>query len=155
MSRMRPCPECRQHVAVDAESCPFCAKVEASDTGSARSSVSSAVATGLVRTAGSAAGAAHILGAAGCYESHYVRSETDASAPSDAAVDVPLLDAPRDTPIGTDAGTPPDASVADAAAADVGPDTGPDASPDAGPDGDISVPLYGGIFPDPRQRAVV
>lgn len=118
--------------------CPFC--------GSERRDVLSArIPKGLSRAAAHAARAALILGAAStgaCYESHGLSDAGDAAvvdaplARVDASADVPLIDAPA----------PPDAR------ADI---SEGDAGADAGDDADVGAPIYGGVFPDPRKRAIV
>lgn len=93
----------------------------------ARLTASPTVRGRLSRAAGHAARAAMVAGVVACGSSN---EGTDAGAEPDAAV--------------ADAGSP-DAGIADAGVEDAGEDE----------DANVPTPLYGGVFPDPRKRAVV
>ncbi len=129
MRQMTLCASCERHVYESEPACPFCGST------AERLSVGPTVRGRLGRAAGHAARAALVAGAVACGSSTTV---SDAGPDSDAGV----ADA------STDAGSPvtEDAAVADASIPD-----------DAGEeeDADVPTPLYGGVFPDPRKRAVV
>lgn len=125
MRTMNVCSECRRHVYEADPACPFCGST------APRAVQVLPRAQRIARAAGYAS-AVLIAGlGSGCTESH--APEGDAGRESDAAV----ADA------GTDGATL-DAG-ADAAIADAG----------AEEDAEVTVPLYGGAFPDPRRRAVI
>lgn len=137
MNEMNLCSECDRHVYADEPACPFCgssAPRRAIPRGGSRGRLS--------RAAAHAARAAVLVGAMGCSSSTTPEADASSDAPTDAPVDA----------------VTEDAVPADAVAMDAMPDAGPpdgaplDVSPDAE---DADVPLYGGVFPDPRLRAVV
>ncbi|MBO6933323.1 MAG: hypothetical protein JJ863_00055 [Deltaproteobacteria bacterium] len=137
MRRMTLCRACERHVYENEPACPFC--------GSSDERLAAARVRGrLGRAAGHAARAAMVVGVVACGSSTEV---TDAGAEPDASV------ADAGPP---DAGAEPDAAVADAGPPDAGvvADAGVE---DAGEeeDAEVPTPLYGGVFPDPRKRAVV
>ena len=130
MSKMNLCSACDRHVYADEPACPFCGSAEP------RLPATEPLAQGrLSRAATHAARAAFLVGAVACSNPAPVEDAAVADAATQA-------DAGTVDDAGTDAGGT-DAAVADAAAGD--------ASVDAGE----GIPIYGGVFPDPRKRAVV
>lgn len=133
MTKMNLCSACDRHVYADEPACPFCGST------APRLPAAEPVARGrLSRAASHAARAAIFAGALGCGTAHPPDAGGDAAV-ADAAA---RADAGTAEDAATDAGT--DAAVADASTPD-------DAAVDAGE----GIPLYGGVFPDPRKRAVV
>lgn len=130
MKELDLCAECDRHVYVIEPACPFCGST------ADRVAVDARVTGRLSRAASHAARAALILGAVAC---------ADSTQPSDAG--------PADAVADADADADDAAVVADAEPD--APDAVADAAADAEDDSMVGVPLYGGVFPDPRKRAVV
>lgn len=134
MTKMNLCSACDRHVYADEPACPFCGSAEP------RLPAAEPLAQGrLSRAATHAARAAFLVGAVACSKPAPVEDAAvaDAGTQADASADAATVE-----DAGSDAGGT-DAAVADAAAGD--------ASVDAGE----GIPIYGGVFPDPRKRAVV
>jgi hypothetical protein len=141
MSKMNLCSACERHVYADEPACPFCGSRDP------RLPAAEGLSHGrLSRAASHAVRAAILVGAVACSKVH----EPDAGASDAAIADAALFEdagtiadaaAPEDAATPEDAG---DAAVADAGSEDAGME-------DAGP----GIPIYGGVFPDPRKRAVV
>jgi hypothetical protein len=139
MTKMNLCSACERHVYADEPACPFCGSSEP------RLPAAEPLPQGrLSRAATHAARAAIFAGALGCSTVHQPDAGRDAAL-ADAATSE---DAGTDAATAQDAASAEDAGRADAAVADAA--TG-DASVDAGE----GIPIYGGVFPDPRKRAVV
>lgn len=133
MTKMNLCSACERHVYADEPACPFCGSPEP------RLPAAEPLTQGrLSRAATHAARAAIFAGALGCSTVHQ----------PDAGRDAALADAATQEDAGTDAATAEDAGPTDAAVADA-------ATGDANVDAGEGIPIYGGVFPDPRKRAVV
>lgn len=163
-----PCAQCARHVRSSEPSCPFCG---AEPPALERVRAPAAFARGSSRAAAFALRAALVAASAGCAAAHDpdddadspgaagadARAYVDAGASHDAQInsDARVADAGHNA---TDARVPDaaqqgtDARVADAASEA----SARDATLDA-PDEDafVPIPLYGGVFPDPRTRAKV
>lgn len=153
-----PCASCARHVRSHELACPFC--------GAAREPGGTSPARGIPR--GSSRAAAFALLAvttAGCAASHDRDDEpaleagasADASQSRDAAT-IQDAAAPQDAAVIKDAAATDAAALADAsdAARDAAPIPGVDAALDgSSQDAFVPIPIYGGVFPDPRTRAKV
>lgn len=158
MREVSICEGCHRHVFVEDDVCPFCGASERTSAAALSSGAGR-----LSRVAAHAARTAFFLTAVACYDSHSAgedRSDADmvdAGGPGGSRRDGAVAAVDAGGPGGADG---PDAGRADAGALmDAGAGTDGGAS-DAGLEGDagdadVSVPLYGGVFPDPRKRAVV
>lgn len=131
MTKMNLCSACERHVYADEPACPFCGSAEP------RLPVAEPLSQGrLSRAATHAARAAILVGAVAC-------SKPQPQADAAIAVDGAVME---DAATAEDAGSPEDAGPTDATVADA-------QAPDGGDAGYI--PIYGGVFPDPRKRAIV
>lgn len=148
MGAMNICSACERHVYVDEPACPFCGCTEA------RLPPGPRLSGRLSRAAAHAARAAIFAGAVSCSEAHGPDADAAANDDGGAVEDGAVADAAADAgPV--DDGGPSfdgearrDAGDADAAVADAAADA-------SGEEADADVPIYGGVFPDPRKRAVV
>ena len=149
MESMDICDACERHVYVDEPSCPFCGSAEP------RRPIPRAPVRGpLSRAAAHAVRAAVLAGAVGgtavattgCHDTHGRDGERDAATTAER--DAGSVDE-VDAAVAVDAGRPTDAG-------EPGVDASTPSTPDAGDfDAGGGIPIYGGVFPDPRKRAVV
>jgi hypothetical protein len=130
-----PCTACTRHVLSDERSCPFCGA--ARDATPAADVKRTLIPRGTSRAAAFALRAALVTATAGCAANHDGDDEPGAEA-----------GASPDAMAAADAGAARDAAPEASAAADAAPDAEDE-------DAFVPIPIYGGVFPDPRTRAKV